>query len=119
VGKLLDLSSKRKRLDDAYPLDRGYGVYALLYHIHHVREMRFMRGDYDASILLIDFGDSLAGTVLTNQQRNVLYYVFLLDMTQQETADLLNISQQAVSKHISKAIVRIALTNKRKEERSA
>jgi len=115
MGKLIDLSSKRKRLDDAYPLDRSYGVYALLYHLHYVREMRFTRGDYDASLLLIDFDESLLEAKLTERQRRVLHYVFELDMTQQEAANLLNISQQAVSDHINSAIARVALLNKQKE----
>lgn len=115
MGRLIDLAERQKRLEDAYPLDRGYGVYALLYHLHYIREMRFTRGDYDASNLLLDFCQSLEEAKLTERQRRVLFYVFILDMTQKDAAHLLQISQQAVSDHVYSAIAKIALLNERKE----
>lgn len=115
MGKLIDLSSKQKRLYDAYPLDRSYGIYALLYQLHYIREMRFTRGEYDASNLLIDFSKSLEEANLTDRQISVLYYVFVRDMTQKDAAHLLHISQQAVSDHVYSAIARIALLNEKKE----
>lgn len=115
MGKLIDLSERQKRLEDAYPLDRSYGIYALLYHLHYIREMRFTRGDYDASNLLIDFNKSLEEANLTDRQRRVLYYVFFCDMNQRDAAHLLQISQQAVSDHVYSAIARVALLNERKE----
>lgn len=119
MGKLIDLAERQKRLDDAYPLDRSYGIYALLYHLHYIREMRFTRGDFDACNLLIDLAESLEDANLTERQREVLYYVFVHDMTQGDTAHLLQISQQAVSDHVYSAIAKIALLNERRERNCA
>lgn len=115
---MIDIQSKEKRFEDAYPLDRAAGVYALLYRINEIREMRFIRGDYAASILLMDLGQSLIEARLTFRQREILYFVFEQGLTQQEVALYFNISQQAVSDHIRNAIRRIARLNRKKEDNS-
>ena len=114
-GGKIDLTSKSKRLDDAYPIDTPKGVHALLSHIHHVRESRFSRGDYDASILLIDFEQSVKEAKLTERQRQIIDLVFEQELYQEEVAQVLGISQQAVSDHINALVKKIALVNKRKE----
>ncbi|MFT4413210.1 sigma factor-like helix-turn-helix DNA-binding protein [Fredinandcohnia humi] len=112
----VNLSSKEKRLEDEFPLDRDFGIYALLSNIHHIREMRFSRGDLDASILLLDFEDSMNKTNLTLRQQQTIYLFFEKDLTQQEVAEILQISQQAVSEHLNNAIRRIAQYNMEREE---
>ncbi|MBC9786676.1 RNA polymerase subunit sigma-28 [Heliobacterium chlorum] len=115
MGKVLDLDSKRKRLDDKYPLDKEEGVVALLTQLHHVRESRFLRGDYDASVLLLDLAQSIKEARLTKRQQLSLYLVYGRDMYQKEAAHWMNISQQAVSDHIRTAIQRIVEVNEKKE----
>lgn len=119
MSRAVDPVTKQKRLEDAYPIDRAYGVYAVLAHIHYLRESRFLRGDYEASILLLDFYESLEDANLTQRQRQILHLVFEEDLTQQEVAMLLNISQQAVSDHVGTAVKKIALTNRLKEVQNA
>jgi predicted DNA-binding protein YlxM (UPF0122 family) len=80
--------------------------------------MRFLRGDYDASILLLDLERSKREAKLTDRQIDVLFLVFELDMTQQEVAQHFNITQQGVSDHIKGAIRRIARYNRKKEDQS-
>lgn len=112
----IDLSTKEKRLEESFPLDTTKGVYALLTQLHRVRESRFLRGDYDASIMLIDFCQALADTNLTQRQRQVITYVFIFDLTQTEVAKNLSISQQAVSDHVNTAIQKVVLYNQQQKE---
>ena len=115
-GGKIDLRSKSKRLDDAYPVDTQRGVHALLSNIHYIREGRFaIRGDYDASILLIDFEQSMQEAKLTARQRQIIDMVFEQDMYQEEAANILGISQQTVSVHINALVKKIAAVNRRKE----
>ena len=114
-GGKIDLRSKAKRLDDAYPIDKPKGVHALLLHIHHIRESRFTRGDYDASILLIDFEQSLEEARLTARQKQIIEMVFELNLYQEEAANILGISQQAISNHVNASVRRIAIVNRQKE----
>ncbi|MBC9786552.1 RNA polymerase subunit sigma-28, partial [Heliobacterium chlorum] len=65
----IDFSGKQKKIDETYPLDKERGIYALLANVHKLREMRFSRGDYDASNLLIDFTDAVEEAGLTARQR--------------------------------------------------
>ncbi|QGG47684.1 sigma factor-like helix-turn-helix DNA-binding protein [Heliorestis convoluta] len=96
-------------------MDRDYGIYALLLNFYHLREARYIRGEYDASVLLLDFYNSLHEAKLTKRQKEILYHVFIKDMMQQEVAGKLNITQQAVSDHVNAAIRKIATLNRRKE----
>jgi RNA polymerase sigma factor (sigma-70 family) len=77
-----------------------------------VIEARFLRGDYDACNMLIDFMDSVENSNLTERQRQVLNLVFMQDLRQQDVAEMLNVSQQAVSDHISNAVKKIAFYNR-------
>jgi len=111
----IDFRSKAKRLEDTYPIDTPKGVHALLSNIHYIREGRFTRGDYDASILLIDFEQSLEEAKLTARQRLIIDMMFEQDMYQEEAANILGISQQAVSDHINALVRRVAAVNRQKE----
>jgi RNA polymerase sigma factor (sigma-70 family) len=113
----VDLSKGEKRLETLYPMDTSDGVRALLDNIHHVREQRFQRGDYDAAILLLDLNDSFNSAKLTARQRQVLSLSFELDLKQEEVASLLGISQQGVSDHVNAGIKKIALYNHVRRER--
>ncbi|MBC9785890.1 DUF134 domain-containing protein [Heliobacterium chlorum] len=115
MGKVIDFSAKERRLDDAYPLDSERGIYALLTQLHHVRESRFLRGDYDASLLLLDLAQSIEEANLTHRQKQALRLVFINDFIQKDAAHWMNISQQAVSDHVRSAIQRIAQVNEGKE----
>ena len=53
----------------------------MLSQIHHVRESRFIRGDYEASVLLLDFEKSMEEAGLTERQKQVIYQVFEKDLT--------------------------------------
>ncbi|MBC9785929.1 RNA polymerase subunit sigma-28 [Heliobacterium chlorum] len=112
----VDFSGKQKRMDEAYPMDRERGIYALLANVHKLREMRFSRADYAASDLLIDFTNSVVEASLTSRQRLVIYLVYFRGYTQQEVARRLSITQQGVSDHINAAVSRIAVVNRNKEQ---
>lgn len=112
----IDLTKGEKRLEMLYPLDSSDGVRALLEQIHHVREGRFQRGDYDAAILLLDLDHSMEKANLTDRQREVLDLTFERDLKQETVAELLGISQQGVSDHINAAVKKIALYNHVREE---
>lgn len=111
----IDTSKNEKRLYEAYPLDKANGVQTLFSNIYHVQEKRYIRGDYDASIMLIDFHRSVIATQLTDRQKQVLRLVFVQELTQQEVGRLLKITQQAVSDHVNTAIRKIAALNAERE----
>lgn len=112
----IDICKEDRRLEDRFPIDSADGVLALLENLHHVRELRFARGDYAASILLIDFFHALHEANLTSKQLEVLRLLYEKDLTQHEVGQLLGISQQAVLDRRNNAVATIAAVIKSKEE---
>lgn len=112
----IDICKEDRRLDDRFPIDSVDGVLALLDNLHHVRELRFARGDYAASNLLIDFFRALYEAKLTRKQLEVLWLLYEKDLTQHEVGLILGISQQAVLDRRNNAIAAIVTVIKAKEE---
>lgn len=111
----IDKYSNERRLNAMFPVDTEAGILALLSNIHHVRELRFLSGDYDASILLLDFAASIEGAELTQKQRQALYLVFEQDLKQVDAGKIMGISQQAVNDHIAAAVKKIVNYNRKLE----
>lgn len=113
-----DYSAYEKKLLQKYPLTKPNGVINLLTDIHSLREKRFQGTDTTfLSCVLIDFERVLAQARLTTRQAQAIWYRYEQDVTQAEVAELMGISQQAVSKHIDNAIAKIVIVAKEEELR--
>jgi DNA-directed RNA polymerase specialized sigma subunit len=111
-----DYSASERKLLQKYPLTKVYGVTNLLKDIHSLREQRFQGTDTTfLSCILIDFERLQENANLTQRQREALYFAYELDLTQSEAAEAMNISQQAVSKHIDNAIAKIVIVAKEED----
>lgn len=114
----VDLSKGEKRLSTLYPLSSPEGVRALFENIHHVREARYTRGDYDATNLLIDFQDAIQSARLTARQQQAITLMYEQDLRQEDIVPIMLISQQAVSIHVTQAIKKIAAYIEQEETRN-
>jgi DNA-directed RNA polymerase specialized sigma subunit len=111
-----DFSASERKLIQKYQLTKVYGVTNLFKDIHSLREQRFQGTDTTfLSCILIDFERLQVKAGLTERQQEALYFAYELDLTQSEVAEAMNISQQAVSKHIDNAIARIVSVAKEEE----
>jgi predicted DNA binding protein len=111
-----DFSAHEKKLLQKYPLTKVFGVTNLLKDIHSLREQRFQGTDTTfLSCVLIDFERLVSKSRLTERQKEAIYFHFECDFTQSEVAEAMNISQQAVSKHIDNAIAKIVIVAKEEE----
>lgn len=103
-----DYTATEMKLLRKYPMKKTYGVTNLLKDIHELREKRFRGTDTTfLSCVLVDFERLLEDAGLTTRQKETLYYIFELDLTQEETAERMGVSQQAVKKLIDRAIAKI------------
>lgn len=85
------------------------GVASLLRDIHRLRERRFHAGDYAACDILADLQTAITNANLTNRQRESLYYVYELDLTQKDAGERMGgIGNDAVSHCLKGAVQRIA-----------
>lgn len=83
-------------------------VQMTLNDLHRLRERRFNKADYIASDTIMDLERAIKDAELTEKQADVIYYLHVKDLSQLETAERMNISQQAVSSHNIIAIKKIA-----------
>lgn len=113
-----DGSSIEKLFDTRYKLTKVFGVTNLLKDLHTLREQRFQGTDTTMlSCILIDFESIVNKANLTGRQQEAIWLHYELDMTQGEVAEVMNISQQAVSKHIDFAIAKIVTVAKEEDNK--
>jgi len=113
-----DYLSTERRLAQRYSLTTVFGVTNLLQDIHYLREKRYQGTDTTfLSCVLIDFERVVAKARLTQRQQETVFYHFEKDFMQGEIAEILGISQQAVSKHIDNAIAKIVIAAREEENK--
>lgn len=108
-----DYNAQQKKLLDRYDVTKTYGVQNLFQDIHDLREKRFAGTDTTfLSCLLIDFERLVKKARLTQRQSDAVFYHFELDLSQSDVAEIMGVSQQAVSKHVDTAIRKIVIEAK-------
>ena len=65
------------------------------------------QGNTDAVVLIVDIKEATKKAKLTDQQKKVYFYRFLREYTQDEVAEIMDISQQAISKHVELIVLKI------------
>lgn len=103
-----DLFTHEKALEKEYPLDTPEGVEALLKNFHKVAISRYELGDYDACNLILDFFTALGKCKFTPRQIQSLTFVYFLDYSQREAAEIMGCSPQSTQQHVRAAITKIA-----------
>lgn len=83
---------------------------------HEINEMQYQRGDYDATIDLVDLARCIKEANLTDKQRDCLRLVYVDDLEQSEAGLKLGITKQTVNEHIKKAIRKIVNVYTGREE---
>lgn len=115
----VDSNSYETKLDQRYKLTTLFGVANLLRDIHTLRSQRFQGTDTTyLSCTLIDFERLLISANLTARQREALFLVYESGFSQNETAIIMGITQQAVSKHLDNAIAKIVIRAKEEENKN-
>lgn len=75
------------------------GITAMFENIHYLRAAAY-EGDIDALVMLSDIETAMEATKISDRQRQAFELVMLVGMTRQEAANVMEISQQAVSRLI-------------------
>lgn len=78
-------------------------IVAVVQSIDKLKNQRFYKNDMAISDILLDVELLLEQAVLTNKQRYILEKYWVEGFTQEQVANMLNITQQMVEKH-TKAI---------------
>jgi len=103
-----DLTAKERALEESYPaLNTAAGIKRLLAEINAL-VIRQYQGDYDAAVLLIDLENAKEKAKLTERQFEALQLIYEDDLTQEDAAKVLGISQQVLARHLNVATSKIA-----------
>lgn len=104
----VDLAKSALRHDIAYEYT-DKGVDRLLKDIHKLWYEESYRGDYDATCLRVDLEYALQSNVMTPKQRQAVALYYFCELTQDECARLLKMTQQGIDERLSGAVNNIAM----------
>lgn len=87
-------------------------IYEILKLKHQLKKdsRRNFAGAFGSSDILADFYNLVSKTKLTKRQKEAIYFVYDMQLTQKEASEMMGISQQAVQQHIKGAVIKIADT---------
>lgn len=92
-----DLHAKERRLAETYALDTPDGVKKLFADTHALRSL-VEGGDFDAVGLLLDMAKAMELAKLTKRQREVLYWRYEKDLSQEMVGEMSRVTQHTISK---------------------
>jgi DNA-binding CsgD family transcriptional regulator len=110
----VDLHRKERQYEETFPMHSPEGVEVFLENLQYVKSRR-LKGDLDASLLILDFDLTLSEAPLSRREREILYWRYEREYTEKETAKMLGITHKAVKEYKRRAIYKIADTNAVKE----
>ena len=87
----------RRSLGEALKTEQG--ITSILENMHYLKSAAY-NGDMSAVAIIADIETALEATKISDRQRKAYELVMLVGMTRQEAADIMQISQQAVSRLI-------------------
>lgn len=90
-----DLHAKERRLAETYALDTPDGVKKLFADTHALRSL-VEGGDFDAVGLLLDMAKAMELAKLTERQREVLYWRYEKDLSQEMVGEMLLVKHTSI-----------------------
>lgn len=103
----IDTQKQTRAYTQSYALNTPAGVKSLLRDRHRISERRF-KGDTAASDIIIDLHSAIESASLTDRQAEAIAWVYGLDLTQQQTAEIMSVGQRSVSQFIDEAAEKMA-----------
>jgi DNA-binding CsgD family transcriptional regulator len=105
----VDLHRKERQYEEQFPMHTPEGVEVFLENLQYVKSRR-LKGDLDASLLLLDFEKTKSEAPLSHRELEVIYWRFEREFTEKETARHLGVSIRAIKKYCRRAILKLADT---------
>jgi DNA-directed RNA polymerase specialized sigma24 family protein len=103
----VDTEKQARAYEVKYALNDSAGVKALLRDRRRISSARFT-GDYNACDILIDLNSAIYNAGLTERQTEAIAWVYGVDLTQKDAAEIMGIAQKNVSEAIDRAAESIA-----------
>lgn len=104
---MVDIEKDSRKYTQTYALNTAKGVEKLLRDRHKIAARRFT-GDYAACDIIIDLNEAIDRAKLSRRQAEAVTYLYGCDMTQNEAADEMGITQPVVAQFNAEACRKIA-----------
>jgi DNA-binding CsgD family transcriptional regulator len=105
----IDLHRKERAYEEQFPMHTPEGVEVFLENYQYILTRR-LKGDMDASLMILDFESTKHQAPLSHRELEVIYWRFEREFTERETAKQLGISIGAVKRYCGRAFLKIADT---------
>lgn len=102
-----DIYAKGRQYDVDYKYTDD-GIAALLKDVYRLSDSRFFRGDIDATTILLDLKMALDSDCLTPRMRQAVALYYFVQLTEEETSEVLGVTRSTVRDAITQALERIA-----------
>lgn len=102
-----DMHQKGRQYEESYPYEAA-GIAALLQDINALSESRWYKGDIDATAILVDLKQALDSGCLTPRMRQVVSLYYFAQMTEEDVAEVLGVSQPAIKYSLEGALERVS-----------
>lgn len=103
----IDTQKQTRAYTQTYALNTPAGVKCLLRDRHRIGERRF-KGDTAASDIIIDLHSAIESASLTDRQAEAIAWVYGLDLTQKQAAEIMGVAQQTVAQFVDEAAEKMA-----------
>lgn len=111
-----DTNKNERKIETKYALNTAEGVQLLFADIPYLEERKYLKGDYDASNVLMDIEEAVENSFrakvyadrLTDRQQQSLDLIFVQGYTYEEAGEIMQITPSTVFEHCEKGATKIA-----------
>ncbi|CDQ21750.1 RNA polymerase sigma factor sigma-70 region 4 domain-containing protein [Halobacillus karajensis] len=105
----IDVKESERKLEQKFPMDTQDGIIAFLENYNHLQEDMYLKGDYDALIMIVDFSDALHNAGLTDLELLYITKVYVQDMKKVDVAKEFGVSKYTVQTRVARAVQKLAI----------
>lgn len=103
-----DIHASARRLEAAFPMHTEEGVKDFLEKLYALDELKYMAGDYDISIWIVDLYDAMRVCGLSNQEHRIIYFLYFEGYKQIDLAKLMGIKKNTLNTLLKRGIKKLA-----------
>ena len=106
---LYDIQASAKRLEAAFPLHTEEGVRHFLEKLATLNELKYLSGDYDIAIWIIDFKEVLYHHAkLTKLELDIIHNMYFLGYRQVDLVGMMGLKKNTISTILKRATKKLA-----------
>lgn len=103
-----DLQASAVRLEQAFPMHTEEGVRHFLEQLVTLNEMKYLAGDYDVAIWIIDFKEVLYNHAkLSSLELDIIHNIYFLGYRQVDLVEKMGLKKNTISTILKRAIKKI------------